>query len=129
MKTSWLKAAGLIVMVVEVAVVAPEAVKSMVILVATLCERLVKVTRPATAVRLVVPCKVPLPVPLVREAVTAVLLLLVQKLPNRSCKRMTGCWAKGTPAVAVAEGWVGMASVLAAPGTSRNAPRLALVGS
>ena len=103
---NWLIAAGLMAMVVEVAVVAPAAVKSIVMLVATLWERLVKVTRPATAVRLVVPCNVPLPIPLVRERVTAELLLLVQKLPNWSCKRMTGCWAKATPAIAVAEGWV-----------------------
>ena len=65
--------------------------KVMVILVATLCERLIKVTMPATAVRLVVPWRVPLPVPLVRAALTTVLLLLVQRLPNWSYTRMTGC--------------------------------------
>src|SRR5260221_14379035 len=116
-------------MVLELVPLNPEALKARVMLVATLWERLVKVTRPATAVRLVVPCKVPLPIPLVREAVTAELLLLVQKLPNRSCKRMTGCWAKGKPPVAVAEGWVLMASLLAAPGTSRNEPSFTMWGS
>ena len=39
-------------------------------------------------------------------ALTSVLLLLVQKLPNWSCRRMIGCWAKATPAVAVEEGCV-----------------------
>src|SRR5262249_10392784 len=34
-----------------------------------------------------------------------------------------------TPAIAVADGWVCMARLLAAPGTSRNRPRLALVDS
>src|SRR5215469_2596802 len=99
----------------ELVPVRPEALKARVMLVATLCERLVKVTRPATAVRLVVPWRVPLPAP--RAALTVVLLLLVQALPNWSCRLMTGCWAKATPAVAVLEGWVWMASLLAAPGT------------
>jgi hypothetical protein len=43
--------------VVEVAFVKLPLVKLIVMLVATLCERLVKVTKPLTAVRLVVPCK------------------------------------------------------------------------
>src|SRR5262245_53473163 len=113
-------------MVLELVPLRPEALKASVILAATLWERLVKVTKPLRAVRLVVPWSVPLPAP--RAALTTVLLLLVQKLPNWSCRRRTGCWAKATPAIAVAEGWVWMASLLAAPGTSRNAPRLALVG-
>src|SRR5213592_2042382 len=41
---------------------------------------------------------------------------------------MTGCWAKATPANALADGWVCRASRLAAPGTSRNTPRLAPLG-
>src|SRR5262245_14415523 len=114
-------------MVLELVPLRPEALKASVILAATLWERLVKVTKPLRAVRLVVPWSVPLPAP--RAALTTVLLLLVQKLPNWSCRRRTGCWAKATPAIAVAEGWVWMASLLAAPGTSRNAPRLALVDS
>src|SRR5262249_40231929 len=97
-----------------------------VILMATLWERFVKVTRPAVAVRLVVPWSVPLPAP--RAALTTVLLLLVQKLPNWSCRRRTGCWVKATPAIAVAQGWGWMGSLVAAPGTSRNRPRLAPVG-
>src|SRR5215510_6094679 len=40
---------------------------------------------------------------------------------------MTGCGAKATLTVAVGAGWVWMASLLAAPATSRRAPRLALV--
>src|SRR5262245_65374466 len=113
-------------MTLELVPVTPEALKARVILVATLCDRLVKVTRPATAVRLVLPWSVPLPAP--RAALTVVLLLLVQELPNWSCRRRTGCWAKATPAAAVAEGWVWMARLLATPGTSRRAPRLAPVG-
>src|SRR5215510_6395857 len=100
-------------MEVELVLLREAPLKFMVMLVATLWERLVKVTRPATAVRLVVPWSVPLPA--LRAALTTVLLLLVQKLPNWSCRRMAGCWAKGTPAVAVAEGWVWMAILLDAP--------------
>src|SRR6266851_6021638 len=40
---------------------------------------------------------------------------------------MRGCWANGTPAVAVEEGWVWMTSLFAAPAISRRVPRLALV--
>src|SRR6266700_5882081 len=40
---------------------------------------------------------------------------------------MSGCWAKGTPAVAVEEGCVWITSLLAAPAISRSVPRLALV--
>ena len=104
MKISWAAAAGLIAMLLEFVPLTAEALKARVMLVATLCERLVKVTRPATAVRLVAPCRMPLPAP--RAALTAVLLLLVQKLPNWSCKRITGCWAKAVPAIAVLEGWI-----------------------
>src|SRR5215468_10292552 len=109
-------------MELELVVAAPGALNARVILVATLWDRLVKVTIPAIAVALVVPCKMPLPA--LRAALTTVLLLLVQKFPNWSCSRMTGCWAKATPAVAVAEGWVRMVIVLAAPGTSRKKPSL-----
>ena len=67
-------------MAVEVVAVRPELVKRMVILVATLCDRLVKEIRPAAAVRLVAPCKVPLPA--LRLALTRVALSLVRKFPN-----------------------------------------------
>src|SRR6266404_3745238 len=40
---------------------------------------------------------------------------------------MSGCWANGTPAVAVEEGCVWITSWLAAPAISRRVPRLALV--
>src|SRR5438552_18824609 len=84
----------------------------MVMLVATMCERLVNVRMPPLAVRLVVPCNVPLP-PL-RLAVTTVELSLLRRLPYWSSIRTCGCWAKTTPAVAVLEGWVRIVSLLAA---------------
>src|SRR6266567_487347 len=40
---------------------------------------------------------------------------------------MSGCWAKGTPAVPVEEGCVWITSLLAAPAISRSVPRLPLV--
>src|SRR6266404_394860 len=40
---------------------------------------------------------------------------------------MAGCCAKGTPAVAVAEGCVPIASCLATPATSRKVPRFEFV--
>src|SRR5229473_1661034 len=40
---------------------------------------------------------------------------------------MSGCWANGTPAVAVEEGCVWITSLFAAPAISRRVPRLALV--
>src|SRR5262245_46675202 len=113
-------------MMLELVPLRPEALKARVILVATLCERLLKVAIPLVAVALRVPCKVPLPAP--RAAVTTVLsdtpLALLRRLPNWSRTCRTGCWAKATPAVAVAEGWVWMARLLAAPATSRRLPRL-----
>src|SRR5262252_1883629 len=116
-------------MMLELVPVTPDAVKARVMFVATLCERLLKVARPLAAVALSVPCKVPLPAP--RAALTTVLsdtpLALLRRLPNWSRTCRTGCWAKATPAVALAEGWVWMARLLAAPATSRRAPRLALV--
>src|SRR5207249_2978321 len=87
-------------------------VNAIVMLVATVCDRLVKLTRPATAVRLVAPCKTPLPA--LRAARTTVLLSLLRKLPNWSSIRITGCWAKATPAVAVGEGCVWIVNRFAA---------------
>src|SRR6059036_208282 len=40
---------------------------------------------------------------------------------------MTGCWAKATPAVAVAEGCIRMIRLATVPATSRRLPRLELV--
>src|SRR5258708_13508475 len=51
-------------------------------------------------------------------------LALLRRLPNWSRTCRTGCWAKATPATALAEGWVWMARVLAAPATSRKVPKL-----
>src|SRR5215471_10249650 len=130
MKTSWVAAAGLTAILPELVPVRPGALKARVILVATLWARDVKVTTPSVALALSVPCRVPLPLP--RAAVTTVLLSLVplaalRRLPNWSRTCRTGCWAKGIPAVAVVEGCVRMARLLAAPATSRKVPRLALV--
>src|SRR6266550_8957127 len=105
----------------EVAVVKPVAVKLIVIVLATVWKRLVKVAMPLTAVAVVVPCKVPAPA--FRAAVTTVVLSELLKLPNWSSTRITGCWAKTTPAVALDEGWVGMVNLLAAPVTSASAPK------
>src|SRR6266571_4868189 len=63
---------------------------------------------------LVVPCKGPLPAAL--AAVTTVLLSLLRRLPKASSIRMTGCWMKARPAVAVADGWVSMDNLLARAG-------------
>jgi hypothetical protein len=80
LKTRRSAAAGPMAIVAELVPLTPEALKLIVMLVATLWDRLVKAIRPATAVKLVVPCKVPLPAP--RAALTSVLLLLVHKFPN-----------------------------------------------
>ena len=69
---------------------------------AMLYDRSVKVATPWTAVRLVVPCKAPLPA--MRLAVTTVVLSLVTKLPAESSTRTTGWLVKATPAVAFGEG-------------------------
>src|ERR1051325_11205305 len=93
---------------------------------ATVCERLTKLATPLVAVALRVPCKLPLPV--ARAAVTTVLsvtpLATLRRLPNWSRTWRTGCCANATPAVAVDEGCVRMARVLAAPATSRRVPKL-----
>src|SRR6266436_6489979 len=83
-------------------------------LVATLWDKLVKVTRPLTAVRLLAPCNVPAPA--ARRALTTVEPSLARKLPYWSSMRMTGCCAKTTPAMAVEEGWVRRVSLLAGAG-------------
>src|SRR6266699_3349482 len=92
----------------------PGLAKSILMLVATKWERLVKLTNPLTALSAVLPCKTPLP-PL-RLAVTTVVLSPARRLPKLSSTRMTGCWAKITPAVAVADGWLWMVNRLAAAG-------------
>src|SRR5258708_6213161 len=129
MKTSWAAAAALTAMVLELVVLTPEALKARVMLVARWWARSVKVATPSVVVAVSVPCRVPLPLP--RAAVTTVVLVtplaMLRRLPNWSRTWRTGCWAKGIPAVAVAEGCVRMARLLAAPATSRKVPRLALV--
>src|SRR5205823_9919885 len=88
----------------EVAVIKPGAVKLIVIVLATVWKRLLKVTMPLTAVAVVVPCKVPAPA--LRAAVTTVVLSEVIRLPNWSVIQTTGCCAKATPAVAADDGCV-----------------------
>ena len=75
---------------------------------------MVKLAIPLLAVAVVVPCNVPLPV--VRLAVTTVLLSLLRRFPNWSSILTCGCCAKTIPAVAVAEGCVKIVSLLAAAG-------------
>ena len=99
----WSAAAALTATLLEVALARPALVKASVILVATLCERLVKAITPLATVRLVAPCSVPLPAE--RTAVTTVLLSPAIKFPNGSSTRTTGCDEKATPAVAAGEGW------------------------
>ena len=98
----WCAPAGLMAIVVEVALVKLPLEKTIVMLVATLCARFANVTTPPTAAILVVPCKVPLPAP--RAAVTTVLLSLLRRFPNWSSIRSCGCGANATPAVAVPGG-------------------------
>ena len=89
-------------MLEEVAPARPALAKSIVIVLATKCVRFVNATTPLAAVRLVAPCKAPLPA--LREAVTEVVLSLLQRLPYWSSIRTTGCGEKAAPAVTVAEG-------------------------
>ena len=104
MKTNRSAAAGLTEIVPEFALLRPVPAKARVMSLATLCERLRKLTTPLTAVRLVVPCNTP--VPALRLAVTTVELSLERRLPNWSSMRITGCCGKAVPAVAVEEGCV-----------------------
>src|SRR5262245_53132888 len=106
---SRLAVAGLTAMPVEVAPVKAPLVKAIVILVAVLAARLLKLTNPLIAATLVVPSSVPLPA--ARLAVTV--RLLGHRFPNESSTRTTGCGEKTAPTVAVAGGWVAMVSRLA----------------
>ena len=100
--TSLLARAGLMATFAEVTDVRLPLVKSIVIVVARLCERFAKLTTPLSAVAVSVPCKIPMPA--LREAVTRVLLSVVTTLPNESTIRMTGWGRNAAPAVAVGEG-------------------------
>src|SRR5205823_7648646 len=77
----------------------------------TLCDRLVNVTTPLFAARLVVPCNVPLPA--LRLTVTTVVLSVLRRLPYWSSIRTNGCCEKTTPAMAVLEGCVAIVNRLA----------------
>src|SRR5436190_24188592 len=107
-------------MVLDVALAKTLPVKTIVILVATLWDKLAKATMPLAAARLVIPCNVPLPA--ARAAVTTVLLSPLRRFPNWSSMRTTGCWAKAAPAVAVAEGWLAIVRRLAAVGLTTMMP-------
>jgi len=87
MKAKVLAAAGLIAIVVEVVLTKLPLLKRTVMFVATLCDKLEKLTKPFAAVTIVVPCSVPLPA--LRLAATAVELSAfplaeLRKLPNWS---------------------------------------------
>src|SRR5260370_37232146 len=110
-------------MLAEVAPASAAPEKLIVMFVATLCERLVKVATPLAAIMLNVPCNRPLPA--LRAAVMTVLLSELTRFPNGSSIRTAGCCAKTTPAIAVAEGWVCMVNLLAAPGLMAMAPEVA----
>ncbi len=112
---SFTKAAGLTRILPETALLKLPLVNLRLIVLATLCDRLVKLTTPPIAVIFVAPWRVPLPA--FRVAVTTVLLSLARKLPNWSSIRTAGCGAKDTPAVAVGDGCVRIVSRLAAAGT------------
>ena len=77
---SRLAAAGLTPMFEEVAAVRPPLPKLRLIVSAILYARLVNVTKPPTAVALVVPCKRSLPEAL--AALTTVALSVVRRFPN-----------------------------------------------
>ncbi len=101
-------------MAVEVTEVREPLVKSRVRLPTTpSIRRSVKLTTPLTVVRERVPISVPAPAA-VMLAVTDT-LGEVHTLPKASRSPMTGCWVKATPAVAVADGWVLIASAVASP--------------
>src|SRR5690349_5428196 len=106
--TNWLAVAWLTATLFEVAVNDPALVlKTMFIVSALLYERLVKVAMPPERVKVVVPWM--LAVPLVaRVAVMVWVLSLITILPKASCSLTTGPVANGTPATAVAGGWVVM---------------------
>src|SRR5262245_6046928 len=73
------KAAGLTTMLAEVTLLKPLLLKERLMVLATECERLAKVTTPLRAVALNVPCSVPLPA--LRAAVTIVELSVLRRLP------------------------------------------------
>ena len=101
-KDRFAAAAALTTTLLEVAPMSPVALKSIVMVVAVLWDKLVNVTSPPVAVISVVPWSES--VPALRVALTTVLLSFVTRLLNGSSIRMTGCCAKTTPAVATREG-------------------------
>src|SRR5260370_39343980 len=118
-------AAGLITMFEQVAVARPALAKSIVIVLATRCARLVNVTTPLAAIRLVVLCK--LPAPALRMAVTSVALSLERRLPNWSSIRITGCCTKANPAGAVEDGCVRTINLVAGPGLTAMVAEVTLL--
>ena len=98
--------------------------KLIVIVSATLYDRLAKLATPLLAVALVVPCNEL--VPALRVATTTVLLSALTKLPKASSIRSAGCGAKAAPAVAVPAGGVCIVNRLAAAGLTAIVPDVAL---
>ena len=92
---------------------------------APVMDRLKKIAAPlALVVAVSVPPSVPLPVAI--AAVTTVPTWLTA-FPAASRSWMIGCWANATPLVAAAEGWVVIASWVAAPGVRVIVPDVAPV--
>src|SRR6266545_1303006 len=110
----WCAAAGATLIGLEVALVKVPLVKTSVMFVATLCDRLVNATTPLTVVAVNVPCRGPLPAP--RATVTTLPLSVLRKLPNVCSTLTCGCCAHTTPAVDVLEGCTSLVSLLAAAG-------------
>src|SRR5439155_91104 len=98
--------------------------KPTVIVLATRCDRLVKVATPLEAVAVSVPCNVPLPA--FRAAVTTVLLSPLHKLPNLSSIRTLACCSKPMPSLAVLEGCVTIVTLLATSGLTTTFQEVAL---
>ena len=67
--------------------------------------------------------------PLLRAAVTVCVLSLVMTLPKRSSSLTTGCVAKATPAVAVADGCCVMTNWLAAAGLTTTLVEVAVTAA
>ena len=104
-KTNRSPAAGLTRMLLETTPVRLPLLKTIVIVSALLCDRLLNVTTPLAEVTLVVPCNVAVPRP--RAALTTVVLsapplAVLRVFPNWSCTSKTGAGEKTAPAVTAA---------------------------
>ena len=112
---SFVNSAAPTVITLEVAAFNAPLVNRMVMFVTSGWARFVYVATPATAAMFVVPSRSPAPA---RRVAVTTRVSLLRQLPNTSSIRTAGCCANGTPATAVADGWVAMTSLFAAPGTT-----------